>query len=337
MKRKFIGLLVALLILIQPIQLMAAGFTDVPKNDWCHSNVTRIADMGGFSGYPDGSFRPKQTMTRAEFIKATVSLLGYDNVKPTGTHWASGYIDKATKLKLICPDMTQNLDQYITRYDMARISSKVLTYQNTKPDNHLAAYSSQIKDIDKVPVVAGDVDLKTAVLHSFANGIITGYPDGTFSGANTLTRAEAATVLLRLVDESLRVAPAAIDQSSDYAVQVLDLVNAERKKVGLGPLVMDPLLQYVAGEKSKDMAVHKYFDHDSPNYGSPFDMMKSFGVNYKAAGENIAMGFKTPKDVVKGWMDSPGHRANILSEKFGKIGIGVYFGDRTYWTQLFTN
>jgi len=332
--RRFMGLLLAILLVLQPIQLEAAGFRDVAANDWYYENISRLVRLGGFSGYPDGTFKPSQTMTKAEFIKATVTLLGYDDIAPTRNHWASGYVDKALKLKILCSDMTNDLDGYITRYDMARISSRVLAYQNLLPDNTLLQYSRQIKDLNKIPSTSGD-DLKTAVLHSYANGIITGYPDGTFSGSRTLTRGEAASVLIRLADKDMRVVPAIVDYSTVYAQQVLELVNVERTKAGLKPLVLDQKLSYVATEKSKDMAVSDYFSHTSPNYGSPFDMMKEFGITYRAAGENIAMGFRTAETVMDGWMNSPGHKANILNEAFGRIGIGVYFGDSVYWTQMF--
>ena len=78
-----------------------------------------------------------------------------------------------------------------------------------------------------------------------------------------------------------------------------------------------------------------YFAHESPTYGTPFEMMKSFGITYRAAGENIARGYRTPEAVVEAWMNSEGHRANILSAKYTKIGIG-YVADGNYWTQMFT-
>jgi uncharacterized protein YkwD len=76
-----------------------------------------------------------------------------------------------------------------------------------------------------------------------------------------------------------------------------------------------------------------YFSHTSPTYGSPFNMLKSFGISYKSAGENIARGYTTPKAVVDGWMNSPGHRANILNSSFTEIGVGYASGN--YWTQMF--
>lgn len=119
---------------------------------------------------------------------------------------------------------------------------------------------------------------------------------------------------------------------SDFAAQVVKLVNAERAKAGLSALTSDALLNKVAVAKVKDMSDNNYFDHQSPTYGSPFDMMKQFGVTYKAAGENIAKGQKTPQEVVTAWMNSDGHRKNILSSNFTHIGVGYYNG---YWAQEF--
>lgn len=119
---------------------------------------------------------------------------------------------------------------------------------------------------------------------------------------------------------------------SDFAAQVVKLVNAERAKAGLSALASDALLDKVALAKAKDMSNNNYFDHQSPTYGSPFDMMKQFGVTYSYAGENIAKGQKTPQEVVTAWMNSEGHRANILSKNFTQIGVGYYNG---YWAQEF--
>ena len=119
-----------------------------------------------------------------------------------------------------------------------------------------------------------------------------------------------------------------------YEREVVRLVNLERAKAGLSELEYDWQLSRVARYKSEDMQKKGYFSHTSPTYGSPFDMMKSFGIKYKSAGENIAKGYKTPEAVVKGWMNSSGHRANILNKSFTHIGVGyVAYGD--YWTQMF--
>lgn len=119
-------------------------------------------------------------------------------------------------------------------------------------------------------------------------------------------------------------------------LEVLRLVNIEREKLGIAPLKLGDKLSKVARLKSQDMADNNYFSHISPNYGSPFDMIKRFDIRYKAAGENIAMGQTSPKSVMTAWMNSPGHRANILNPNFGTLGVGyIVENRRIYWTQIF--
>ncbi|MBW7475392.1 SCP-like extracellular [Paenibacillus oenotherae] len=121
--------------------------------------------------------------------------------------------------------------------------------------------------------------------------------------------------------------------SSQFEKQVLDLVNQARSSAGLNALTMDQSLSNVAMAKAKDMHNNNYFDHNSPTYGSPFEMMKKFGISYSYAGENIAKGQQSAQQVMNDWMNSPGHRANILNSNYTKIGIAYYSGE---WVQEFT-
>lgn len=116
--------------------------------------------------------------------------------------------------------------------------------------------------------------------------------------------------------------------------EVLNLTNRERQQAGLAPLAIDKNLMNSAREKSKDMSRNNYFSHTSPTYGSPFDQMKAFGVTYRSAAENIASGQRSAEEVVRAWMNSPGHRQNILTANFTHIGIG-YDANGHYWTQQF--
>ena len=124
------------------------------------------------------------------------------------------------------------------------------------------------------------------------------------------------------------------DTVSAYERRVAELVNEKRARYGLSPLTLDASLCEKARVKSQDMAKNRYFDHNSPTYGSPFAMMRSFGISYRHAGENIAKGFSSPEDVVSAWMQSETHRANILSANFTSIGVG-YVANGGYWTQWF--
>ncbi|RCX23382.1 putative YkwD family protein [Fontibacillus phaseoli] len=119
---------------------------------------------------------------------------------------------------------------------------------------------------------------------------------------------------------------------TERAAEVVALLNKERKAAGLKPLTVHTNLSKMAKTKAIDMFKNKYFNHTSPTYGSPFDMMDSFNITYRYAGENIAMGQTTAKEVVEDWMNSPGHKANILNANYNLIGVGYYNG---CWVQEF--
>ena len=121
---------------------------------------------------------------------------------------------------------------------------------------------------------------------------------------------------------------------TSYEQEVIRLVNEIRVQNGLGRLTYDWELGRVARYKSQDMRDNRYFSHTSPVYGTPFQMIRSFGITYRTAGENIARGQASPQAVVNAWMNSSGHRANILNASFTQIGVG-YVADGHYWTQMF--
>lgn len=119
--------------------------------------------------------------------------------------------------------------------------------------------------------------------------------------------------------------------------EVVKLVNQERAKYGLQPLKSDWELARVARFKSEDMRDRHYFNHNSPQYGSPHQMIRNFGISYRASGENIAAGQTSAQAVFNAWMNSAGHRQNILSSNYTHIGVGYAKGGSYghYWTQMF--
>ncbi|WP_408007623.1 CAP domain-containing protein [Pseudalkalibacillus sp. A8] len=125
---------------------------------------------------------------------------------------------------------------------------------------------------------------------------------------------------------------------SEVEKKVIELTNQERAKNGLPALKGDREIAQVAQKKSNDMANKGYFSHNSPTYGSPFQMMKQNGVDYQSAAENIAAGQQSPEEVVRQWMNSPSHRRNIMDAKLTHIGVGHTDGGQhgEYWTQMFT-
>lgn len=127
------------------------------------------------------------------------------------------------------------------------------------------------------------------------------------------------------------------ENGADYAEQVLALVNAARAEEGLSPLVLDQAICTAAAVRAQEII--GTFSHTRPNGASCFTVLSEYGISYMASGENIAAGQSTPEAVMASWMNSPGHRANILSPSFRKLGVGFAkseSGYKYYWTQLFT-
>ena len=124
--------------------------------------------------------------------------------------------------------------------------------------------------------------------------------------------------------------------NSSYEQKVLNLVNKERRSQGLSALSLSAEAQQAARVRAKEIV--SSFSHTRPNGTSCFTVLNEIGAKYTSAGENIAKGQKTPEQVVEAWMNSPSHRANILSSKYTKLGVGCYFnGSNTYWAQMFLN
>ncbi|MBQ3265954.1 MAG: CAP domain-containing protein [Ruminococcus sp.] len=128
--------------------------------------------------------------------------------------------------------------------------------------------------------------------------------------------------------------PVSAEFNTNYEAEVLRLVNAERAAYGLSPLSMDDGAVQVAHLRAKEIV--QSFSHTRPDGSSCFTAAKEFGVSYRTAGENIAYGYPSPQQVMNGWMNSEGHRRNILSASFSKVGIGCYESRGVlFWSQFF--
>ena len=170
-------------------------------------------------------------------------------------------------------------------------------------------------------VVSGDTMWKLAVKYQVGTGeIIAANPQ--ISNPDLIYPGQVLTI------------PQTDSKVSANEAEVVRLVNEIRKENGLQPLTANWELARVARYKSQDMKDKGYFSHTSPTYGSPYQMIRAFGLSFRAAGENIAKGYSTPQAVVNGWMNSSGHRANILNASYKQIGVG-YVAQGNYWTQMF--
>ena len=124
--------------------------------------------------------------------------------------------------------------------------------------------------------------------------------------------------------------------TKSYAKKVWEIVNQERKAEGKSSLEWDETLSACASKRAKELV--ETFSHSRPDRTSCFTIYRDYNVSYHAAGENIAMGQTSPEKVMNSWMNSAGHKANILSDNFGKIGVGCYYSNGYYyWVQMFTD
>ena len=128
--------------------------------------------------------------------------------------------------------------------------------------------------------------------------------------------------------------PKATATASGATARILELVNAERKKAGCSPVILNATLAKAAQAHSEDMAAHQNMSHTGSNGSSPGDRITRAGYGWSTYGENVAYGYATPERVMTGWMSSPGHKANILNCAFKEIGIGLA-QPNNYWTQDF--
>ena len=195
-------------------------YTDITETNWAYDAVTAMADKEVIKGYPDGSFKPKNTITYGEFIKMSLVAATGEDVKNASkpNHWSLNYYNKALELKyfnIYDIDKSQ-LNNLITRGDMALIISAILG--DVKIDKY-DEIQQGIKD------VTYQTEYEYDITKAYATGILTGYTDNTFRPENTLSRAESATVIYRLVDESKRELPGVIKEVKGETGNVEDVVK----------------------------------------------------------------------------------------------------------------
>jgi len=176
-------------------------FSDIKADSWFLKNVAVLIGKKIVNGYDDGTFKPGEQVTKAQFIKMVVTSLGNIDLMPAEDYWARTYIQKAQDLELLnkTDEKTrENYESLMSREDMAVIISKVIVNEGFD-ENLEKSYASDIKDYESM-----DSDHKGYVLKAYSKGIITGYEDGEFKPKNGLTRAEAATVIVRMLDQDAR-------------------------------------------------------------------------------------------------------------------------------------
>ena len=203
---------------------MAASYTDVPENAWYTGYVNKISELKGFAGYEDNTFRPDNQITQEEFVKTVVALTVGEQPEATGENtepkrswkncwdsWAQPYLNKAMEMGLITEEDTDFRYNGLpcTRGNMAKIATRAFEYLKEEKIADTSAYAAKLKDYANI-----EDKYKSYVLQAYGKGIISGYEDGTFRADGILTRAEASSVLVRLIDKAER--PNADETLYDY-------------------------------------------------------------------------------------------------------------------------
>lgn len=154
---------------------------------------------------------------------------------------------------------------------------------------------------------------------------------------NIIVPGQTINISTPTTEPDIQTVPNTTSDLKTLETEVIKLVNDERTKAGRPSVTENNELSSIARLKSEDFIKNNYFSHNSPTYGTPFDMMRQFGINFTAAAENIASGQKTAEEVMETWMNSSGHRANVLNSTYNQIGVGVArdSNGNLYWTQMF--
>ena len=323
----------------KPTPSHTSRFGDLPDNHWAFQAVDELVGRNVLKGYADGTFKPGATVSRAEFAKMLVLAFGLPAGSPaTSTfsdvpvsHWAFAYIEAVGRFMMRSGDVDAGQfrpNAVCKREDAAAAIVSVMGFSLEQ-----TAQGVLDKFQDRASITPSlTMHVAAAVVHDVLKGQPTGNGKSyLLKPQEPLTRAEAASLLARLSQLTVpgtTSATTAVLPGMELTPEeraLLELMNAERARLGLDSLELDPKLVDLARKKSKDLADHDVFSHDSPTYGSPRDMLKASNVKFVFMGENLAGG-SSAGETLSMWMASQGHRDNILNPAFTHAGVGVTGG-----------
>lgn len=200
MKKVISNILVVLVLFTFAVPAYGAtsSYSDTKTSDWFYGSLDILSDEGIITGFPDGTYKPKNTLNVDQYITILCRLTDNDVGMASG-YWATNYINHAKESGWLDGLNFPKYNVPINRYQASRLVVKALNYDSTKSPEELAEYKIYINDYDSIPTM-----YRTDVLLNYALGLTSGYPNGTFQGSNTLTRAEAAVISHRVFDEDIR-------------------------------------------------------------------------------------------------------------------------------------
>ena len=322
--------------------------TDVKPTYWAVSSINEMVANGYMRVFEDGTFKPQQNSTRAEVAETLVKVLQLPldatiQLKATdvqATHPQYEAFRKLIELNIFDNREQLHPEKFVTRSQMAKIIA--LAFHIVVDEKNEAAFIDTQNNCWAKHYIESLADV----------GVVTGKSNGSYGPYEYVTRAQLATLLTRALDfneqvEKLEVAYdylgktyiTTLQEHEPWVKKTIQLVNEEREKQGISPLIQDPFLNQLAIIKVQDILEYGYFDHKSPYYGNPWDMAAIYDYEFSSLGENIARYLSTPEEVVKAWMASDTHRENMLKPTYTHIGVAIKKDDngRFYWVQLFSS
>ena len=341
--KKCITTAVLSFMLLVPVTAYADHFPDVSRNHWAYESIHRLSAAEILNGYSNGVFRPEREVTRAQAAVILARALDVDLDTPfqpefndvPADHYAYPAIASLTERGVFSNASSFNPDRPLPRSQMAKII--VEGFGITVDSNHQLTFT----DVPET-LWAHDYIITLAEV-----GISEGYTPTTFKYGVNVTRGQLAAFIDRALQFEEAVATGSISYdearqmyigANSIAYDTIPLVNSQRINANVPTLEEDPELTRIAQIKAEDMVDNNYFDHVSPIFGEPWEMAIELGYPTNQVGENIASGYRTAEEVITAWMESPGHKENILRPSYTHIGVG-YAEDEDgfpYWVHLFS-
>lgn len=309
----------------------ASSFPDVPSSHWSYPYVSAAVEEGLVRGFPDGKFHPNDEVTYAQFI--TIVAQAY-YVIPKGTAstpWYQVYVDALNQDNLLAGTAAESsIGKPISRYEMAQIAGNVLADADIEAGaEQLQKAQAKFTDWGSIPE-----QYKKAVALCYANKVLSGLPDGSFGGGQTMTRAQACSVIIRVLDCLKGSTPPSTQPSVSKAdpAEVIRLINAERAKKGLGELKTLDSLTKAAQMRAEDIS--QGYINNRPD-GSDWDsVLTTAGVTAKVdvinIDESIAGGTTDATQVLHMLQNTNGARDALANGKYDYVGVGYAHTDKPY-------
>ena len=339
MRKKVISLvMITIICLVFVTPVMALEYTFIKRgvfsseaSAWAREDIIRAIELELVPQALQSNYT--QATTRAEFTALAVAL--YENVqgeitgRVTFTDTNDVNVQKMAYLGVVTGVGNNRFEPNaaLTREQAAVMLTRLAEALGQPFSRATPAFS------DNASISPWAID---GVGQAQASGIMGGVGDSRFAPLDPYTREQSIITMLRLFDMmggDITESELVLTSNAEMLEQrVFELVNIERANYGLQPLVWHDGLGDIARAHSEDMVNRSFFAHNCPSGISPFDRMRSAGISFRAAAENVARGQRTPEDVMNSWMNSEGHRRNILNPDLTHLGVGFY---NYNWTQKF--